>query len=295
MIDRLVIIGVGLIGGSLGLALKKAGACREVVGCGRTPLHLKKAVELGVIDRYETDIGRAAQDADMVVLAVPVGVIEASFEQLAGHLSAHTVFTDVGSTKGSVVAAAQRVFKQVPAMFVPGHPIAGTEKSGVTAATAELFQQRRVVLTPLPDTSPDALAKVRQMWKWTGAEIVETSVEHHDAVLAATSHLPHLLAYTLVDSLARMDASEEIFRFAAGGFNDFTRIAGSSPQMWHDICLANGAAILKMIEHFDKDLIQLATAIRDGDGAQILDLFTRAKTARDRFETTKVISMQERS
>ncbi|MEO5573087.1 MAG: prephenate dehydrogenase/arogenate dehydrogenase family protein, partial [Gammaproteobacteria bacterium] len=225
MIDRLVIIGVGLIGGSLALALKKAGACREVVGCGRNPLHLKKAVDLGVIDRYETGIGQAVQGADRVVLAVPVGAMEASFAQLRGHLDPQAVFTDVGSTKGSVVEAARRVFKQLPENFVPGHPIAGTEDSGVEAATAGLFQQRRVVLTPLPETSAAALAKVREMWQLAGAEVVETGVAHHDEVLAATSHLPHLLAYTLVDTLARMDTSEEIFRYAASGFRDFTRIA----------------------------------------------------------------------
>lgn len=295
MIEKLVIIGVGLIGGSLALALRRARACREIIGSGRNPVQLEKAVELGVIDGFEVDICRAVQDADMVVLAVPVGAMQASFEQLRGHLPAHTVFTDVGSTKGSVVVAAQRVFKQTPVMFVPGHPIAGTEKSGVAAAEAGLFQQRRVVLTPLPDTNPDALARVRQMWECAGAEVVETSVEHHDEVLAATSHLPHLLAYTLVDSLARMDTSEEIFRFAAGGFSDFTRIAGSSPQMWHDICLANRAAILKMIARFDEDLLQLAAAMRAEDSVKILDLFTRAKTARDRFRASKIISAQEHS
>ncbi|MEO7557638.1 MAG: prephenate dehydrogenase/arogenate dehydrogenase family protein [Gammaproteobacteria bacterium] len=287
MINRLVVIGVGLIGGSLALALKKAGACREVVGAGRNPLHLNKAVELGVIDRFETDIGRAVQGADMVVLAVPVGAMEASFAQLRGHLEPDAVFTDVGSTKGSVVEAARRVFTQVPAAFVPGHPIAGTEDSGVAAAVAGLFQQRRVVLTPLPETSAEALAKVREMWQRVGAEVVETGVAHHDEVLAATSHLPHLLAYTLVDTLARMDTSEEIFRYAASGFRDFTRIAGSSPQMWHDICLANRNAILDMIRRFTEDLEQLAVALRTEDSAEILGRFTRAKGARDRFKAGK--------
>ncbi len=293
MINKLVIIGVGLIGGSLALALKRAGACGEVIGSGRNLLQLREAVELGVIDRFEVEVSHAVQGADMVVLGVPVGAMETIFEQLQGHLSPHTVFTDVGSTKGSVVESAQRIFKQVPDLFVPGHPIAGTEKSGVTAATAGLFHQRRVVLTPLPDTNLDALAKVRQMWECVGAEVVETSVEHHDEILAATSHLPHLLAYTLVDSLARMDASEEIFRFAAGGFSDFTRIARSSPQMWHDICLANRVAILTMIEHFGKDLEQLAAAIHEEDGRKIFDLFTRAKQARDRFQASKLTSAQK--
>jgi prephenate dehydrogenase len=293
MIDKLVIIGVGLIGGSLGLALKSEDYCREVIGSGRNRSQLQKAVELGVIDRFEVDVSHAVQDANMVVLAVPVGSMEATFTQLHGHLAPHTILTDVGSTKGSVVESARRVFMQTPTMFVPGHPIAGTEKSGVTAANAALFQQRRVVLTPLPDTNPEAVVSVRQMWERVGADVVETSVEHHDEILAATSHLPHLLAYTLVDSLARMDASEEIFRFAAGGFADFTRIAGSSPQMWHDICLSNRVAILKMIEHFEMDLQQLAVAISEQDSAKIFDLFSRAREARDRFPARKPASVQQ--
>jgi len=285
MINKLTIIGVGLIGGSLARALRQAGLCREIVGHGRNVQQLQNAVELGVIDRYELDIGLAVRDADMVVLAVPVGATEAIMQELLGKLAAHTVLTDVGSVKGSVVDAARKVFKKVPAQFVPGHPIAGTEKNGVDASFAELFKGRRVILTPLPVTSEEALGKVRRMWEGAGAEVVEMEVRRHDEVLAATSHLPHLLAYTLVDTLAHLETNQEIFGFTAGGFRDFTRIASSDPQMWHDICLANRNAILGILEHYSDELEQLTDAIRTRDSARILAVFTRAKAARDRSIT----------
>lgn len=286
MIDRLCIIGVGLIGGSLARAAKRAGICREVVGAGRNEAQLRKAVDLGVIDRYSTQIAEAVAGADMVVLAVPLGAMEGALRQMAAHLRPDAVVTDVGSAKGSVVAAARAVFGTVPGNFVPGHPIAGTEKSGVEASFAELFEGRRVILTPLPQTSPDALARVRGLWEATGAEVVEMDVEHHDEVLAATSHLPHLLAYALVDTLARMDESEEIFRYSAGGFRDFTRIASSDPVMWRDICLANREAILRVLQHFEEELAGLTEAVRAGDAEHILALFARAKAARDRYVNT---------
>lgn len=283
MIDKLVIIGIGLIGGSLARALKSAVACQEVVGCARNRSQLQKALELGVIDRYELDISVAVEGADIVVLAVPVGAVEGVLLKLRGRLGPNTIVTDASSTKGSVVEAARRVFKDVPANFIPGHPIAGTEKSGVEASFAELFQGKRVILTPLPTANRQAIAKVRTMWESAGAEVLEMTVRRHDELLAATSHLPHLLAYTLVDSLARMDSSQEIFHFAAGGFRDFTRIASSDPQMWHDICLANHTAVLDMLERFSEDLGHLAGAIRDRDSARILAIFNHAKAARDHF------------
>lgn len=286
MIKKLLIIGVGLIGGSLALALKKAAAVELVIGSGRNLLDLQKAVELGVIDSYEMDLKLAAIDADMIVLAVPVGAMEAVLQQISAYLKTDAVITDVGSTKANIIAAVQRVFAAMPANFVPGHPIAGTEKSGVEAGFAELFRQRRVVLTPLPETSAIALEKVRHMWESAGAEVVETDVQHHDQILAATSHLPHLLAFTLVDTLARMDESDEIFRFAAGGFRDFTRIAGSNPQMWHDISLANRSALLDVLDLFTNDLALLTEAVRNSDSAGLLDIFTRAKAARDRYAAT---------
>jgi prephenate dehydrogenase len=284
LIARLCIVGVGLIGGSLARALKAAGAVGEVIGYGRDPAQLQLAQELGVIDRAETDIAAALQGADVVLVAVPVGAMEGVLRAMAPHLAADTIVTDVGSTKGSVVAAAQRVFGAVPARFVPGHPIAGTEQSGVAASFAELYHKRRVILTPLAHTDAAAVATVRALWQAAGAEVVEMEVRHHDEVLAATSHLPHVLAYTLVDTLARMEEHTEIFRYAAGGFRDFTRIASSDPRMWHDICLANRDAILKVMDRYAADLAEVRGAIERGDGAALLATFGRAKKARDEFK-----------
>lgn len=283
MINRLAIIGVGLIGGSLARAARRAGVCREIVGGGRDEAQLRRAVELGVIDRYALDIAAAVADADMVVVAVPLGAMEAVLRRIAGRARPDAVITDVGSAKGSVVAAARAAFGEVPPGFVPGHPIAGTEKSGVEASFAELFEGRRVILTPLSNTSAQALAAVRALWQQAGAEVVEMDVAHHDEVLAATSHLPHVLAYALVDTLVGMDASEEIFRFSAGGFRDFTRIASSDPAMWRDICIANRAALLAVLERFRAELSSLTAAIEAADGERIVSVFSRAKAARDRF------------
>lgn len=283
MIKRLTIIGVGLIGGSLARALKRAGAVAEVVGAGRDAQHLARALELGVIDRGETDLATAVKGADMVVVAVPVGAMESVFRSIAPHLEKDAVITDVGSSKGSVVSAAREAFAELPPGFVPGHPIAGTEKSGVEASFAGLFEQRRVILTPIESSSPRALALVRAMWEQTGAQVVETGVAHHDEVLAATSHLPHLLAFSLVDTLATLDDKQEIFEYAAGGFADFTRIASSDPVMWHDICVHNEAALLKMLDRFEADLDRLREAIAGNDGDYLLEVFSRAKAARDQF------------
>ncbi len=283
MINRLCIVGVGLIGGSLARAAKRAGYCAEVVGAGRDAAQLQHAVQLGVIDRYDRDPARAVADADVIVLAVPLGAMESVLRGIAPHIKQGAVITDVGSAKGSVVAAAQAVFGSVPAHFVPGHPIAGTEKSGVDASRADLFQGRRVILTPLTRTDAAAVDTVRNLWRQTGAEVVEMSVEHHDEVLGATSHLPHILAFTLVDTLARLHEHAEIFRFAAGGFRDFTRIASSDPVMWRDICLANRDAIVTMIDRFQGDLMVLRAAILAGDDRHIEAIFTRAKSARDKY------------
>ena len=282
-IQQLCIIGVGLIGGSLARALRQAGVVGEIVGCGRDEAHLQRACELKVIDRYALDIAEAVRQADMVVLAVPMGAMATVFQALKGNLPPQAVITDVGSVKGSAVQAAEQVFGATPANYVPGHPIAGTEKNGVEASFAELYQGRRVILTPTQTTDAVALLRVRQMWQACGAEVLEMSVEHHDQVLAATSHLPHMLAYALVDTLARMDDSQEIFSYAAGGFRDFTRIASSNPQMWHDICLANQAALLDMMRRFRDDLQLLIDAVEAGDSEFLRDTFTRAKQARDAF------------
>lgn len=283
LIQKLCIIGVGLIGGSLARALRQAGVVGEVIGCGRDAEHLARAQSLGVIDRFSTDITEAVCGADMIVIAVPMQAMESVFRAVQGHMDKRAIITDVGSVKGSVISAAKIVFGAVPEYFIPGHPIAGIEKSGVEASFAELFQQRRVILTPLENSQAKAVQKVRSMWQACGAEVVEMAVEHHDEVLAATSHLPHMLAYALVDTLARMDDSQEIFSYAAGGFRDFTRIASSNPQMWHDICLANQTALKDVLHRFSDDLQLLIDAIEKGDSEYLKATFTRAKQVRDTY------------
>ena len=283
MIERLCVIGVGLIGGSLARALRDAGFCRQVVGAGRNPKNLQTAVDLGVIDRYETDLALAVAGADMVLVSVPLGAMATVFSAIKGHLAEDAVVTDAGSAKGGVIEAVTQAFNGLPPAFVPGHPIAGTEQSGVEASFASLYKDRRVILTPLPETDGHAIDRVRDMWEAAGAHVVIMDPVHHDAVLAATSHLPHVLAYTLVESLTRLGDNGEVFDYAAGGFRDFTRIASSDPVMWRDICLANGDAIQLMIEHFVTDLQELTTAIQNRDGQQLLELFTSAKAARDRY------------
>jgi prephenate dehydrogenase len=285
MINRLALIGVGLIGGSLARALRDAGHVREVIGYGRGLANLQRAVELGVADRIETSLSAAVRDADMVVLATPVGSMADILGEIAPYLAKDAVVTDVGSVKGTIAAAARAALGEKLTDFVPGHPIAGTERTGVEASFSSLFVGRRVVLTPLPETRVEAVARVRAMWQAAGAEVVSMSVEHHDAVLAATSHLPHLLAYALVDMLARLDDSREIFAYAAGGFRDFTRIASSDPVMWRDISLANREAIVSMLKKYRMEVDGLITAVAAGDGAKLESLFARAKAARDALVT----------
>jgi len=283
MIRRLCVIGVGLIGGSLARALRRAGQVGEVVGCGRQEANLARAVDLGVIDRYSTDPAEAVEGADMVVVAVPLGAMEALFGTIAPHLAKDAVVTDVGSAKAWVIEAARAAFGTVPPFLVPGHPIAGTEKSGVEASFPELFEGRRVILSPLAETDPGALQAVRDMWTACGAELTEMAAGHHDEVLAATSHLPHLLAFTLVASLSDMGERDEIFQYAAGGFRDFTRIASSDPAMWRDICMANREDLLAIVERFRNDLGEITDMINTGDWDGLLAVFQRAKAARDRF------------
>jgi prephenate dehydrogenase len=283
VIERLAIIGVGLIGGSLARALRGVGAVGEIIGCGRSVENLALAADLGVIDAYTHDPAIAVRDADMVFLAVPLGAMRAALEQMRDHLRPDAVVTDGGSVKGSVVADAREVLGAVLPRFVPGHPIAGTERSGVAASFPELFHNRRVILTPLPETDPGALAKVRAMWESAGAMVASMDVAHHDELLAATSHLPHLLAFGLVDALARRSDNDEVFRYAAGGFRDFTRIASSSPVMWRDICVANAEALSTMLARFGEEMTDLAEAVRRGDSEHLLEIFQRAKQARDRF------------
>jgi prephenate dehydrogenase len=283
VIERLAVIGVGLIGGSLARALRSANAVGEVIGSGRSLANLELARELGVIDDYSTDVAEAVAGADMVFIAVPLGSIAGVFERIRGHLSAQAVVTDGGSVKGSVIADAERVFGQVPSWLVPGHPIAGTERSGVAASFPELYQNRRVILTPVAETSTAAVSRVRAMWQQVGAEVTEMTVAHHDEVLAATSHLPHMLAFGLVDALSQMSSNDEIFRYAAGGFRDFTRIASSSPEMWRDICVANADALSAVLGRFGDEMNELANSIRAADAEALLAIFQRARAARERY------------
>lgn len=283
MITRLCIFGVGLIGGSLALALRRAGLCESVIGCSRDEANLQAAQALGVIDEYSLDPVQAVAGADMILLATPLGAMTSVLSSIKDRMPAQAVLTDVGSAKACVVEAVRTVFGRVPGYFVPGHPIAGTEQSGVQAAFADLYCGRRVVLTPLQETDADALERVRAMWQAAGAEVEEMAVDMHDTVLAATSHLPHMAAFALVDSLARMGDHEAIFRYAAGGFRDFTRIASSDPIMWRDICLSNRSALMAMLARYRADLADIEQAIEQGDGDSLLAIFSRAKQARDTF------------
>ena len=283
LINRLAIIGVGLIGGSLARALRRKNACGRIIGFGRDIEHLKKAVALGVIDEYSLTVASAVKQADMVVLATPLASTEPLLRAMRDYLQDDVIITDVGSVKAGVVEAARVTLDKLMPRFVPGHPIAGREQSGVEASTAVLFEAHRVILTPLPETAISALDTVVRMWEACGAEVVQLEMEQHDEILAATSHLPHLLAYALVDCLAGMRDRDEIFKFAAGGFADFTRIASSHPRMWHDICFANRKQLLRALGIFGGYLGTIRQAIENEDSSELLKIFTRAKETRDRF------------
>ena len=286
-IDRLAILGVGLIGGSVALALRRADACKTIVGYGRSEANLLKAIELGVIDEYYLQAEEAARGADIVVMATPLATNAMLFETIKESIRGDTIITDVGSAKACVVDAARSTLAEHFANFVPGHPIAGKEKSGVEAANADLFVDHIVLLTPVAETNIRAISMVTQMWEETCAEVMTLSVDHHDEVLAATSHLPHMLAYALVDCLAKMQESEDIFQFAAGGFIDFTRIASSNPQMWHDICFSNRKSLLKVLDKFDDHMQEIRQAIENDNSDKILQIFSRAKAARDELIVEK--------
>ncbi|MFP5418495.1 MAG: prephenate dehydrogenase [Gammaproteobacteria bacterium] len=285
IVNTLAVVGTGLIGGSFALALKQAGAVREVLGVGRSPARLAVARELGLIDRA-VDWVEAAH-ADCILLALPVGETEAVLKQLAPHLKSGAIVTDAGSTKASVVAAARAVLGARIADFVPGHPIAGSEQSGPGAARAELYQGKRVVLTPQPDTRADALATVSALWQAAGAQVETLDADLHDRVFAAVSHLPHLAAFALVDELAQRADGDVFFRFAASGFRDFTRIAGSSPDMWRDIALANRAAVLTELDAYIVALQALRSAVSAGDADALLAIFSRARAARTHWADTQ--------
>lgn len=279
---RVLVIGLGLIGGSLAAALRAARFAPVVAGFDTNATAIDIALDRGLIDEGAASLPEALRGSSLVVLAVPSLAVEGLLPLLRQHADADAVITDVASVKGGVVAAARRVFGELPPRLVPGHPIAGSERSGTQAAEARLFREHRVILCPDARTEAGALAQVRAMWACAGAEVVCMDVESHDRVLALTSHLPHALAFTLVDALAREDASEQVFRFAAGGFRDFTRIASSDPVMWRDIALANRPALLGALDLYAGRLAELRALVDAGDGAGLEALFRRAREARDR-------------
>lgn len=287
MIDHLCVIGVGLIGGSFARAIRQAGLVKRITGCGRNIDNLQTAMKLGIIDDFSVQIKEATKEADVIFIATPVRSTQAIFSQLREAVARGAIITDAGSTKLSVIHAAQAEFTKIPENFVPGHPIAGTENSGAAASFATLYQDHRVILTPRKETAAKALQQVTQLWQATGADVVLMDAEHHDMVLAATSHLPHLLAFSLVNTLTTLDEKQEIFENAAGGFKDFTRIASSDPSMWQDICLANKEALLTHLDHFSSDLQQLRVALEKGDSDYLYNVFSRAKQSRDDLVSEK--------
>lgn len=277
---KIVVFGTGLIGGSFALALKEAGAVEEIVGFGRTPSTLRIAQELGVIDRAGINPAHEIEDADIVLVATPVAQMPEIFSRIAPYLGSNTIVTDGGSTKGDVVAAARAAFGDRVSQFVPAHPIAGAENSGPNAARGNLFLGKKVVVTPLPENSDDALDHIKRAWSRCGADIYELTPEAHDRVFAAVSHLPHLLSYALVHELAVREDAEVFFTFAASGFRDFTRIAASHPEMWRDICLANRSALLAELDSYRAQLDELRLALAQNDGQRLEEVFGIARQAR---------------
>lgn len=283
MINKLTIFGVGLIGGSLALALKEKNYCKEIFGCSRDENHLQRAVELGVIDNYSLSPEEAVKDADLVLLAVPLRAIPMILEKISNHLNKDTIVTDAGSAKGSVIEAASKSLNEEHLKnFVAGHPVAGREKSSVEAAIPDLYIDHKVILTPLDITSSEAVLQVKEMWQTAGAVVETLPVKQHDDVLAATSHLPHILAYSLVNTLSKSEYGDAVFDYAAGGFKSFSRIASSDPVMWRDICLENKSALLASLNDYQQDLADLVELINQGDEAALEKIFMHAKATRDR-------------
>jgi prephenate dehydrogenase len=277
---KVAVIGVGLIGGSFALALKHAKAATRVVGVGRNPANLKLALERGIIDSIAPDAASAARDADLVLVSTPVAQFPAVFSALK---ETKALITDGGSTKRDVIAAARKALGKGIARFVPAHPIAGAEKSGAGAASADLFRGKRVVITPLRENAKESISKVEAAWSACGARVSRMDPEEHDAVLATVSHLPHVLAYALVHGVTKRNNSEQLFSFAAGGFRDFTRIASSHPEMWRDICVANRDRLLQELKSYANDLGSIRKLIQKGDGAGLEKLFAAARDARNKW------------
>lgn len=282
-IEKLVVIGVGLIGGSFALALKKARAVGHVVGVGRTRRNLALALRNGIIDEIAADAGRAVRDADFVFLGTPVGQMARIMSRIAPGLSPRAVVTDGGSTKQDIIAHARHQLGPHYARFVPSHPIAGTENSGAAAAQADLFRDRNVILTPQAETAAGALRTVRAAWQQCGARLIQLDAREHDEILAAVSHLPHVVAFALVNALARRDNARKLFRHSGGGLRDTVRIAGSSPEMWRDICLANREALLGALDGYAAELARARAAIARSDGAALETMFEQARATRARL------------
>jgi len=281
---KIVIFGVGLVGGSFALALRKANAVDEVVGFGRSAATLEQAIKLRILDRIGDDMAREIPDADLVLIATPVAQMADIFAHIAPHLGAQTLVMDGGSTKGDVVAAARTHLGGKIAQFVPAHPIAGAENSGAAAAQANLYQGKRVALTPLPENSKVAVARVREAWELCGATVSEMTPQQHDEVFAAVSHLPHLLSFALVHDLAQRDNRDELLSFAASGFRDFTRIAASSPEMWRDISLANRDALLRELKQYADELYVLYQALENSDETKLDEIFRLASQVRSNWK-----------
>ena len=282
MFDKVVIVGVGLIGGSFARALRAAGAARVIVGVGRSPQALARALELGIVDEA-APIALAMRGADLVLIAAPVAQTGPILASLLPYLEAGTVVTDAGSTKADVAASARAALGPKVAQFVPGHPIAGRETNGPDAAIVDLYHGKKTVLTPLAENDAADVARVAAAWTVCGAIIHQLTPEEHDKVFASVSHLPHLLAYALVDDIANKPHAELLFQYAASGFRDFTRIAGSSPEMWRDISLANQSALLGELDAYLAQLTALRGMLAAGDGAAIEGVYTNAQQARRRW------------
>lgn len=280
-LNQITVIGVGLIGGSFAKGARQAGLAKEVVGYGRHESELQTAVELGVIDRYSLEIKDAVSNSDLIMLSVPLGAMQPVLSELKPYLKEGAIITDVGSSKVSVIEAVRAVFGKLPPEFVAGHPIAGKEKSGVAAACGDLFRQHRVILTPTEETSDQALETVKNLWQALGANVVSMKPDYHDEVLAATSHLPHLLAFSLVELLNEHPELGNVFQYTAGGFRDFTRIASSDPVMWRDIAINNAPAIGKWLKHYQNALGGLIEMVENRDSDGLYQLFHDAKQARD--------------
>lgn len=286
--SRVAIIGLGLVGGSIAAGLGQRKLAREIVAFDLNLDSLEKGLAQGLITRAAASVVSAVADADLVIIAVPV----LSSEAVLRDIPATATITDVGSVKAPLMAASQAVFGRMLPTLVPGHPIAGSERHGVSAANPDLFIDHKVILTPAGDTDPAALSRVRDMWESLGAEVLEMDPHHHDEVLAQTSHLPHLLAYALVDTLSAQGDSLEIFQYAAGGFRDFSRIAASDPVMWRDIFDANGPAVLDILDRYMTELGALRELIAARDSARLQEVFTRAKAARDHFTALQAVTRE---